>query len=84
MDLCSGWGMRPQEQIHAALHELSQECCSAGMAAQDVVGVTLLKEASTSCFCLACKTVCIHYAIRGWPGSLRDDIPVALWLVRGP
>lgn len=83
MALCSDWGMGLQKPIHAALHELSQDSCSTGMAAQDVVGVTFLKEACTSCFCLACKIVCICCVTFGQPGSRRDDIP-ALWLVGGP
>lgn len=82
MALCSEWGMGPLKPVHADFHELSWDSCSAGMAVQDV-GVTSLKEASTSCFCLACKIVCIYCVILGWPGSLRDNIP-ALWLVGGP
>lgn len=58
---CSGWGVRSQEQIHAALPESSWGSCGVGRATEDVVGVTFLKEASNSCFCLSCNIVPTHY-----------------------
>lgn len=77
------WGMGPQKPIHATLCELSHDSCHARMAAQAVVGVTLFKEASTTCFCLACKIICNYCVILGQPQSLRAYIP-ALWFVGDP
>ena len=74
MDPGLGWGVRSQKQIHAAVHESCQKSCTIGRATQDVVGVTFLKEKSTSCFCLSRNIVLVRCAIFGWPGSLGKDI----------